>query len=89
MIQRGQIYRSATSVDLPDGTATFVRIQVIDGPGRLGFAAGFVRVGTIVERQSAVRLIRQRWLLASQLHASATTKTGNPRKTGWILVTDA
>lgn len=89
MIQRGQIYRSATAVEGPDGVSTFVRIQVTEGPGRHDFAAGSVRVGTLVEENSAPRLVRQRWLLASQLHDSPVTKTGATRRTGWILVEGA
>lgn len=87
MIQRGQIYRSATAVEGPDGVSTFVRIQVVGGV-QAGYLHGpCVQVATI--RDFDGKLIRQRRLLADQLHESPLTKTGSTRRTGWVLVEGA
>lgn len=86
MIQRGQIYRSA----LPTSEGTeggYVRIQVVGGV-QAGYLHGpCVQVATI--RDFDGKLIRQRRLLADQLHESPLTKTGSTRRTGWVLVEGA
>lgn len=80
-IQPGQTYRA---VKPSDGfSADFIRIEVVGAVGRVpGWGYGKVDVVTVTPEG---RKVRRRAIEASQLHASATTKTGQPRRTGYVL----
>ncbi|TXS22431.1 hypothetical protein EAO70_06110 [Streptomyces sp. adm13(2018)] len=82
MIQPGQIYRSLSNRHHPaDGP---VRIKVVRTPGTIPGVWGFGKVD-IVTLTKTGREIRRRAIEASQLHATATTKDGRPRRTGYVL----
>lgn len=86
-IRPGQVYESCQPTFVVDGKETHTRICVLSAPvgtpGLYGF--GKVAVATLGENH---RPLRPRQLEASQLHASGTTKTGQPRRTGYRLVTE-
>jgi hypothetical protein len=76
MIRSGQTYRSCGD---PYPYTEPRRIKVV---GVWGF--GKVDVVTLTETG---REIRRRAIEATQLHATDTTKTGQPRRTGYVLET--
>lgn len=81
MIQRGQVYRSLGDPYPYDEPR---RIKVVGEPittwGRYGY--GKVDVVTITANG---REIRRRAIEVSQLHDSAVTREGKPRRTGYVL----
>lgn len=82
-IEPGQVYRS---VGDPYPYSEPRRIKVVGNvqciPGVWGF--GKVDVVTLTENG---REIRRRAIEATQLHDSATTRGGKPRRTGYVLDT--
>ncbi|WP_329390241.1 hypothetical protein [Streptomyces sp. NBC_01716] len=84
MIQPGQIYRSTTPI--PDQPDNYRRIKVVGEPNTVpgGWNFGKVDVATLAEDG---REIRRRRVETSQLHATATTRDGKPRRTGYVLET--
>lgn len=79
MIQPGQTYR-AVSPTPSDPEGRHIRIKVVWVPA--SFWEGKVNVVTVL---ADGREIRRRAIEASQLHASATTRDGQPRRTGYVL----
>jgi len=82
MIHPGQIYRSLGD---PYPYREPRRIKVVGEPGRIpggGHVFGKVDVVTIT---NTGRELRRRAIEVTQLHASGTTKTGQPRRTGYAL----
>ncbi|MGW1409419.1 hypothetical protein [Streptomyces sp. NPDC002403] len=81
-IQPGQIYRSLTNRHAHGGGP--VRIKVVGEPHTIpgGWNFGKVDVVTLTETG---REIRRRNIEVTQLHDSATTKDGKPRRTGYVL----
>lgn len=82
-IEIGDVYVSCKPVaSMPD--AHYIRIRVVGEPittfGRYGY--GKVDVVTIA---ADGREVRRRALEASQLHATATTRDGRLRRTGYVL----
>lgn len=75
-IEPGQIYRSLSSRHPVDGPT---RIKVV-GWNRYGFGKADVVTVTRDGRE-----IRRRAIEAAQLRESATTKAGQPRRTGYVL----
>lgn len=82
MIQPGQIYRSLSSRHHPADGPTRIRIvgKPITTPGLHG--CGKVDVVTLTKTG---REIRRRAIDVTQLHATATTRDGKPRRTGYAL----
>lgn len=84
MIEIGQIYRSVK----PTGaysSGTITRIKVVTKPLPGVFGYGKVDVVTLTEDG---REIRRRALSVDQLHESAITVAGKPRRNGYILERD-
>ena len=83
-IERAQVYESCRPVRSMPGEH-YTRIRVIGEPvsmhGLYGF--GKVMVATLTDDG---REVRPRALEVSQLHDSSTTKTGQPRRTGYRLI---
>lgn len=81
MIQPGQTYRSLSRRHPADGP---VRIKVVGEPRTIPGVYGFgtVRVVTITK---GGRETRQRSVKLNQLHTTATTRDGKPRRTGYVL----
>ncbi|MFE9372279.1 hypothetical protein ACFYM2_21265 [Streptomyces sp. NPDC006711] len=84
-IEPGQIYRSLSNrhhaVDDPTRIKVVGEVQSI--PGIWGH--GKVTVVTLTKTG---REVRRRAIEASQLHPTATTREGKPRRNGYILETD-
>lgn len=84
-IKPGQVYESCQPTFVVDGEPVHTRICVlaepIGTPGLYGF--GKVSVATLGENH---RPLRPRRIEISQLHASGTTRTGAPRRSGYRLV---
>jgi hypothetical protein len=80
-IQPGQTY-CAVRPNPADPRGTYRRIKVIGKPypGALGY--GKVDVVTLT---ADGREVRHRSIEASQLHATATTPAGQPRRNGYVL----
>lgn len=87
-VRPGQIYESCQPTFVVDGEETHTRLRVVGEPISTGglYRYGKVQVATLTPEG---REIRQRAIEVSQLHASGTTKTGAPRRTGYRLVQDA
>ena len=81
-IQPGQIYRSLSNRHHPCDGPT--RIKVLGTPIAIPGVWGYGKV-TVVTLTKTGSEVRRRSIEASQLHASATTKTGQPRRTGYVL----
>ena len=76
----GQTYRSVAPRDQPP-----IRIRVRShGPGFPAWGWSKVKVVTVLPDGTEVR---ERAIEAIQLHDSPTTKTGQPRRTGYVLDT--
>lgn len=80
-IRIGQTYESCQPTFAVDGKEVHTRIRVAGYPNRRK-----VWVTTLTDDG---RELRGRWLLATQLHASGTTRAGQPRSTGYRLVQEA
>lgn len=76
-IQPGQIYRPAKGGPL--------RIKVISGPSSYNLNRYEFRKATVVTITNDGREVRRRRIDANQLHATATTQDGQPRRTGYVL----
>lgn len=83
MIQQGQIY---VSLGDPYPYTEPRRIKVVGRPGTIpgGYHFGKVDVVTLTETG---REIRRRAIEVTQLHETATTRDGQPRRTGYALET--
>ncbi|MFJ8016205.1 hypothetical protein [Streptomyces sp. NPDC096339] len=82
MIQPGQTYRSLSNRHHPDDVP--VRIKVVGTPITIPGVWGYGKVD-VVTITAAGREVRRRAIEASQLHATATTREGQPRRTGYVL----
>lgn len=82
-IEPGQVYRSALPIPSEPGEH-YRRIKVVDEliatPGVYGFNK--VDVATLTETG---REIRRRAIEVTQLHDTATTHDGKPRRNGYVL----
>ncbi|MFI5739176.1 hypothetical protein ACIA9I_12475 [Streptomyces anulatus] len=82
MIQPGQTYRSASPIK-SDPQQRHTRIKVVDEligkPGVYGLNK--VDIVTITDNG---REIRRRAVEVTQLHTTATTRDGTPRRTGYV-----
>lgn len=87
-VKPGQVYESCQPTFVVDGEPVHTRICVlawpVGTPGLYGF--GKVSVATLGENH---RPLRPRRIEVSRLHATSTTKTGAPRRTGYRLVQEA
>ncbi|MFE9461653.1 hypothetical protein [Streptomyces californicus] len=82
MIQPGQIYRSLSNRHHPaDGPA---RIKVVGEPVSIVGLYHFGKVAVVTVTTDG-REIRRRAIEVTQLHATATTRDGAPRRTGYVL----
>ncbi|MFI6883397.1 hypothetical protein [Streptosporangium canum] len=81
-IRPGQVYESCHPLD--EGRRIRIAGKPVTTPGVGGF--GKVQVETVTDDG---RGIRRRSIEITQLHASATTGKGEPRRTGYRLVIDA
>ncbi|MGW4505745.1 hypothetical protein ACWENO_14005 [Streptomyces sp. NPDC004436] len=79
MIQPGQIYR-AVRPNPSDPEERHIRIKVVGVPA--SFWGGKVDVVTLTDDG---RELRRRAIEATQLHESATTRDGLPRRNGYVL----
>jgi len=77
VIQPGQIYRPAKGGPL--------RIKVVGTPSRFNLNRYSLNKATVVTLTADGRGVRKRSIDASQLHATATAKDGQPRRTGYVL----
>ena len=83
-IKAGQIYESCQPTFVVDGEPVHTRIRIVGAPDWT--RTGKTTVATLTEDG---RALRPRSLETSQLHASGTTRTGAPRRTGYRLVQEA
>ncbi|NEC17926.1 hypothetical protein [Streptomyces parvus] len=82
MIETGQIYRSLSNRHHPaDGPA---RIRITSAPLGAADLDGMRKVQVVTITRDG-REIRPRWIRADRLHTTATTLSGEPRRTGWVL----
>lgn len=81
-IQPGQMYRSLSNRHHPVDGPT--RIKVVSTPITIPGVWGYGKV-TVVTITRSGREVRRRSIEASQLHATATTRDGQPRRTGYVL----
>ena len=86
-ITPGQIYQSCQPTYVVAGFLNLhTRIKVLEAPGTMpGIDFGKAFVATLTTEG---RLLRMRHLDAKKLHASAFTKEGDRRRTGYSLVQD-
>lgn len=83
MIKPGQTYRSVKPVaSEPD--PRHVRIEVVGTLGRTHGVWGYGKVDVVTVTVDG-RKVRRRAIKATQLHATATTRDGQPRRTGYVL----
>ncbi|MFJ2778112.1 MULTISPECIES: hypothetical protein [unclassified Kitasatospora] len=85
-IQPGQIYR-AVCPNRADPLERHIRIKVTAEPNRFNLSrwtAGKVQVVTLTDEG---REVRPRSIKVNKLHASATTRDGQPRRTGYVIET--
>lgn len=78
-IQPGQIYRPAKGGPL--------RIKVVSAPSAYNLNRWSLNKATVVTLTADGREVRARSIDASQLHATTTTRDGQPRRTGYVLDT--
>ena len=81
-IEPGQIYRSLSNRHHPVDGPT--RIKVVGTVQSIPGVWGFGKVD-VVTLTSNGREVRRRAIEATQLHESATTKDGKPRRNGYAL----
>ncbi|WP_329616469.1 hypothetical protein OG244_28485 [Streptomyces brevispora] len=84
MIQPGQTYRSLSKGHHPADEP--VRIRIISAPTGAADLDGMRKIW-VATLNSTGREIRPRWMRAERLHATPTTKGGQPRRTGYVLET--
>ncbi|MCX5137612.1 hypothetical protein OOK06_36705 [Streptomyces sp. NBC_00340] len=82
MIQPGQIYRSLSSHHHPVDGPT--RIKVVGTVQSIPGVWGFGKVNVVTVTRTG-REVRPRAIEAAQLHETATTASGQPRRTGYVL----
>lgn len=83
MIQPGQTYLAVKpSPTHPGGTR--IRIKVVGTPITIPGVWGYDKVNVVTITETG-REVRRRAIEASQLHASATTRDGKPRRNGYVL----
>jgi hypothetical protein len=82
-IQPGQTYRSITPT-ASDPSDSHRRIKVVSTPITIPGVWGYGKVD-VVTLTEVGREVRRRSIEASQLHATATTRDGQPRRTGYVL----
>jgi hypothetical protein len=82
VIKPGQIYRSLSNRHHPVDGPT--RIKVIGTPITIPGVWGYGKVDVVTLTRTG-REVRRRSIEASQLHATATTGDGQPRRTGYVL----
>lgn len=82
MIQPGQIYRSLSNRHHPVDGPT--RIKVVGKPNVIPGVGGFGKVAVVTLTRTG-REVRRRSIEMTQLHDSATTRDGQPRRTGYVL----
>lgn len=83
MIQPGQTYRAVQSSPA-DPRGGHRRIKVVGKPCTIPGVWGFGKVDVVTVTDDG-REIRRRSIEASQLHATATTHNGQPRRAGYVL----
>lgn len=82
-IQPGQTY-VAIKPNPSDPNDTVRRIEVVGTLGRTHGVWGYGKVDVVTVTADG-RKVRRRSIEASQLHATATTRNGQPRRTGYVL----
>ncbi|KIF02226.1 hypothetical protein PL81_31145 [Streptomyces sp. RSD-27] len=82
-IQPGQTYRSVQPI-ASDPRQPHRRIKVIGTLGHIPGVWGFGKVN-VVTLAADGREVRRRVIDAGQLHATPTTRDGQPRRTGYVL----
>ncbi|MFF6847172.1 hypothetical protein [Streptomyces antimycoticus] len=82
-IEPGQLYRSLSNRHHPVDGPT--RIRVVGEPGVVPGVWGFGKVDIVTVTPSG-REIRRRAISVAQLHESATTADGTPRRNGYVLI---
>ncbi|TXJ78593.1 hypothetical protein E2C11_16430 [Streptomyces lavendulae] len=82
-IEPGQIYRSCQPVR-SEPEPRHIRIKVVGKPMTIPGVWGFGSVN-IVTLTADGREIRRRAIECTQLHATPTTRSGQPRRTGYAL----
>jgi len=87
VIRPGQIYE-AIKPNPADPNGTRRRIRVTGEPTSFHGMYGYGKVTVETVRPDGTG-IRSRRIEVSELHDSATTKTGAPRRNGYVLVQDA
>lgn len=83
MIQPGQTYR-AIQPTASDPRGEHRRIKVVGKLITHHGVWGYAKVD-VVTLTAGGREIRRRPIEVGQLHATATTRTGQPRRTGYVL----
>ena len=86
-IEKGQVYKSCQPVRSMPGEH-YTRIKVVGEPSTIPGIWGFGKVVVVTLTEDG-REVRQRAIECSQLHATSTTRQGNPRRTGYHLVEEA
>lgn len=83
MIEIGQVYRNLDPrvEKYGDGPA---RIKIVSAPGTVPGAPGFGKA-VVVTLTDGGRELRRRPMDVRQLHESATTGSGQPRRSGYAL----
>lgn len=84
MIRKGQIYVSARPTFVQNGQPVHTYIKVVTDPRDYGLYGGKVFVVTLQDGKE----LRQRAINVHSLHASSTTKDGEPRRNGYYLVSE-
>ncbi|MFF4644929.1 hypothetical protein [Streptomyces sp. NPDC001389] len=82
-IQPGQIYR-AVKATASEPEPRHIRIEVVGTLGRIHGVWGYGKVNVVTITADG-RKVRRRAIEASQLHATETTRDGQPRRTGYVL----
>lgn len=83
-IQPGQTYSSVKPIT-SEPESRHIRIKVTAEPNRFNLSRWTVGKVQVVTLTSDGREVRLRAIKVSQLHATATTRDGQPRRTGYVL----
>ncbi|MYW49603.1 hypothetical protein [Streptomyces sp. SID161] len=86
-VKYGQIYRSCQPVR-SEPEPRHIRIKVVGKPMTIPGVWGFGKVDVVTLREDGTET-RRRGIKMTQLHESATTPAGQPRRTGYVLVAAA
>lgn len=84
-IEPGQVYRSLSGRHHPCDGPTRILVKSVTPYGAGCYGQGKAGVVTLT---ADGREVRGRRVRLDQLHASATTRDGKPRRTGYVLVQD-